>query len=137
MQNLLCKCFDKDKLKESAREFDLSPSGVGPFSWAYCVAKGVNSSTKLTLSKIAMQVSIDSLIVGVHNMVLDLLRNVARRVILELGYKPDSYKENTSSFTSVWETKPFFEIRKFSDLAEYRTLLIQKYKARASKGRTS
>ena len=113
-----------------ARKFDLSPSGVGPFSWAYCVAKGIESTTKLASSKIAMQVSIDSLIVGAHNMVLDLLRNVARRVILELGYKPDSYKENTSSFTSVWEAKPFFEIRKFSDLVEYRALLIEKYKAR-------
>jgi len=114
-----------------ARGFELPPYGVGPYAWSYCIAKEAFGEDKnFQSSEVAIEVGVDSFIVATHNVILNLLRNVTRKTLLELGYKQEDYEEQPNSFTSVWERKSFFEIRKFSELDEYGTLLIEKYKPR-------
>jgi predicted transcriptional regulator len=110
--------------------FDLSPNGVGPYSWAFSLANSIEpNGADFSLRKLAVRVGIDSLLVGVHNITLDLLRNISKQVLSELGYRADRYKENMNSFTSLWEARSFFETRRFSDLEEYRALLFKKHGA--------
>jgi len=117
-----------------ARGFELPPYGVGPYAWSYCIAKEAFRNRKnFQSSEVAIEVGVDSFIVATHNVILNLLRNMTRKILSELGYKEEDYEEQPNGFTSVWEGKSFFEIRRFSESTEYGTLLIEKYEPRTRK----
>jgi len=112
-----------------AHGFELPPYGVGPYAWGYCIAKeAFRNRNNFQSSEAAIEVGVDSFIVATHNVILNLLRNMTRKILSELGYKEEDYEERPNSFTSVSESKSFFEIRRFSEFTEYGTLLIEKYK---------